>query len=140
MHLADLETNNFSSLRSIHLHRTQGCTQRSRERRSSQGHLAHSFVRPSASVPSRNPTLLARIFLASYRPRPVFSDLYQVLAQLPFLQPKFPSPVSAKLQMKNGGCIAMRISSLGRARRGVQRTFSPVPELPALMHPPCISA
>ena len=51
-----------------------------------------------SSVPSRNPTLLARIFLASYRPRPVFSNLYQALAKLPFYSQCFflPSPRNCK--------------------------------------------
>ena len=141
MHLADLETDNFSSLPPSVPSQPPPSYARmyTAEQGTQVAGASRSVARPSASVPSRNPTLLARIFLASYRPRrPVFSNLLvQPFAQFPFYGQSFCLLPPRNLHLKNGGCIAMRISSLGR---GVQCTFSPVSELPALMHPPCISA
>ena len=144
MHLADLETNNFSSLpfhpppSYARMYTAEQGTQVVAGASRSLARLSvRRSVRPSHPV-------IPRCLLG-------FSWLRIVLVVQCF-------PTSTKLSQNSLSTAKVSVSLLREIAnekwrlhrnahfkfraggRGVQRTFSPVPELPALMHPPCISA
>ena len=141
MHLDNLETDNFSSLPPS-LRPFQPPPSYARMYTAEQGTqvagASRSLARPSHPVIPR--CLLGFSWLRIVRVQcfPTSTKLsHNSLSTAKVSVSLLREIANEKWRLHRNAHFKLRVGAGGR---GVQRTFSPVPELPALMHPPCISA